>query len=401
MSKIATRIFLIFSIIWGLGYPSIFRYPLYIFVPLFLILNLKKVQNIQLKAFKKCFLSTIKKFIFSKKLYFLIPIAFYTYLWQPYGLLYLFKVLIFIFVLRNIINYADIKNNDWIYKSLIISIIIVGITIPFVGQHNQYVTASPGLFPEPSHLGFSMGPVLGLLSRKKKYSFFGITGLAFFLIFAYSKSLIIGYFFSLIFSTRFNSKFKSRKLALIIICSLFILISAKAIIMFKIAGLNNNEIDYGIFGSSLVWFFWLKHSLLEILRNPLGIGPFGWLQNGLEVPLAIPECNNKMICIYSGKLMNTLNQRDMASLLAFGISSFGFIFPIYLFYLVNRICENTIKISNNYSQLEPISILLLSYICTYMFRWTGFTAGPLIGILCMMPKPHLKNIEDISQSRVK
>ena len=67
--------------------------------------------------------------------------------------------------------------------------------------------------------------------------------------------------------------------------------------MFKIAGLNDNEIDYSVFGSSLVWFFWLKHSLIEMFRNPLGIGPFGWLQNGLEVPLLIPECNNKMLCI--------------------------------------------------------------------------------------------------------
>ena len=32
---------------------------------------------------------------------------------------------------------------------------------------------------------------------------------------------------------------------------MFIIISAKALIMFKIAGLNDNEIDYGVFGSSL------------------------------------------------------------------------------------------------------------------------------------------------------
>ena len=91
----------------------------------------------------------------------------------------------------------------------------------------------------------------------------------------------------------------------------------------------------------------------------------------------------------------------MASLLAFGISSFGFIFPVCLFSLVNRICKNTINISDKHSKLEPISILLLSYICTYMFRWTGFTAGPLIGLLCMMPKPHLNCREDISKSSLK
>ena len=116
------------------------------------------------------------------------------------------------------------------------------------------------------------------------------------------------------------------------------------------------------------------------------MGPFGWLNNGSEAPLLIPACNYEVLCISSGKFITSLNQRDLSSLLAFGLSSFGFVFPVYLFLLLNRICKNTIKISNNLYQLDPISILLISYTCIFMFRWTGFTEGPLLGLLCLMPK---------------
>ena len=102
--------------------------------------------------------------------------------------------MIFIFILRSFINYEDKKNNDWIYQSLIISIIIVGISIPFWSQLNLYVTASPGLFPEPSHLGFTMGPVLGGPIEEKNIVFWNNWYDLFFDIFLF-KSLIIGYFF--------------------------------------------------------------------------------------------------------------------------------------------------------------------------------------------------------------
>ena len=364
----------------------------------FLIATSNKIKNLEFNIFKRDFSSKINNFIISKNVLFFIPIAIYVYIWQPSSLLYLFSILIFIFVLRSIVNYRDIEDNDWIYKTLIISIIIVGLSIPFVGPFHENVPASPGLFPEPSHLGFSMGPVLGVLTRKKKYSFIGFIGITFFCIFSFSKSLIISYFFSLIFGQRFNSNFKSQKAALIIIFSLVIIITAKALIMYEVEGFSENEIDFGVFGSSLIWFFWLKHSLVEIFVSPFGIGPFGWLQSGIEVPLSIPECNYEVLCIYSGKFITTLNQRDMASLSAFGISSFGFLYPFYLFYLFNKICKNTIKISSNCYKLEPISILLLSYICTYMFRWSGFTAGPLIGLLCLMPKPNSHSDEDICKN---
>ena len=65
------------------------------------------------------------------------------------------------------------------YNLSIISIFIVLISVPFRGSFNEFVQASPGLFPEPSHLGFTVGPLLGILSRNKKYQPIGFLGILF------------------------------------------------------------------------------------------------------------------------------------------------------------------------------------------------------------------------------
>ena len=390
MNKIFPKIFLIFSILWGVGYPSPFRFPIYILIsPLIFILSIG-IKDKKLSELLLPFFSSFRDFLCSKNIIFLIPIISYLFLWETPNFLYLGSIFVFIFVMRVSINYEDLGGEDWIYKTLIFSILINAISLFFVGSFSEYVTSSQGLFPEPSHLGFTLGPILGLLTRRKKYSYLGLILMVFFCIFFYSKSLIISYFFALVLSGRFNSKIKSQHLSIAIIFVILILILLKAFFMFKIMSLNENEIDFGIYGSSLVWLYWLKSSIVYLQSNPLGLGPFGWLDNGAEMPIFIPECNLNVICKHAGKFITSLNQRDMSNSIAFGISSFGFLFPAYFYFLLNRICKNIIKIRENYYQLDPISILLISYICVYAFRWTGFTAGPLIGLLCLMPKCNFK-----------
>ncbi len=386
MNKIFSRIFLIVSILWGVGYPVPFRFPIYILIsPLIFLLSIgikdKKLINLFIT-----FSSSFRDFVCSKKIIFLIPIVSYTFLWETSNFFYLCSIFVFIFVMRFSLKYEDLGGEDWIYKTLIFSILINAVSLFFVSSFNDYVPASQGLYPEPSHLGFTLGPILGLLTRRKKYTYIGIISMVFFLIFFYSKSLLISYFFALFLSGKFNSKIKSHHLSIAILFVISIVILMKAFFMVKIMSLNENDIDFGIYGSSLVWIYWLKNSIINLLSNPLGLGPFGWLDNGAEMNIFIPECNYKVICKHSGELITSLNQRDMSNAVAFGISTFGFLFPAYLYFLLNRICQNIRAISENYNQLDPISILLISYICVYSFRWTGFTAGPLIGLLCLMPR---------------
>ena len=111
--------------------------------------------------------------------------------------------------------------------------------------------------------------------------------MVFFLIFFYSKSLLISYFFALFLGGKFNSKIKSHHLSIAILFVISIVILMKAFFMVKIMSLNENDIDFGIYGSSLVWIYWLKNSIINLLSNPLGLGPFGWLDNGAEMNIFI------------------------------------------------------------------------------------------------------------------
>ena len=390
MNKIFSRIFLFFSILWGVGYPLPFRFPIYILISPLIFLLSSGIKDKRLINLLITFSGSFRDFICSKNLIFLIPIVTYTFLWETSNFLYLCSIFLFIFVMRFYLKYEDLGGEDWIYKTLIFSILVNAVSLLFVGSFSEYVPASPGLYPEPSNLGFTLGPILGLLTRRKKYTYVGLTLMLFFLIFFYSKSLLIGYVFALLLSGKFNSKIKSKHLSIAIIFFISILILMKAFFMVRIMSLNENEIDFGIYGSSLVWIYWLKNSIIYLQSNPLGLGPFGWLDNGAEMHIFIPECNYNVICKYSGELITSLNQRDMSNAVAFGISTFGCLFPAYLYILLNRICKNTKAITENYNQLDPISILLISYICVYSFRWTGFTAGPLIGLLCLMPSGYSK-----------
>ena len=69
----------------------------------------------------------------------------------------------------------------------------------------------------------------------------------------------------------------------------------------------------------------------SLITNPIGLGPFGWLTNGVDLTTRfMPECDYEVICKYSGKFLTSLNHSDLASLNFFGIVSFGILYSYYL-----------------------------------------------------------------------
>jgi hypothetical protein len=60
------------------------------------------------------------------------------------------------------------------------------------------------------------------------------------------------------------------------------------------------------------------------------------------------------------------------------------LYSLFLFSFLNFLCKFKIFISKLYFRLNPLSILIISYIFTYIFRWTGLTAGPLLGLLFLL-----------------
>ena len=399
MHKNFIKLFFIFSLLWGIGYPYMFRYPLYISIAPFILITSNKFKYFKLSELTKYF-STLKKDIkFSRFFIVSIVVVLYFFYWTSYSFIYATSLLAFVFILRFFVKLEDIDDEDWIYKSIIIAIIIAGLSLPFFGSYSKIyyletIRASNGLYPELSHLGFSLGPALGLLTKKKSFRIYGILGTIYFVIFSFSRTLIISYLFTLFLPKRFNNKLKSHHLATIIFCLLAFIYSIKGFLLLGLENIETSQIN-PIWGSSIVWFYRLKQSLSILITNPIGLGPFGWLTNGVDLSTRfMPECDFNVICKYSGKFLTSLNHRDLASLNSFGIASFGILYPYYLFLVLNNICKKTIKVSEKYYVLEPISILLISYIFIYMLRWTGFTAGPLLGLFCLMPKMVKKNKVD-------
>ena len=136
--------------------------------------------------------------------------------------------------------------------------------------------------------------------------------------------------------------------------------------------MNNEIIQYP---SILIWYSWLKYSLINLSNYPLGMGPFGWIDI-INNSHPISLCKGEALCKINGSLITNLNKRDLASFTSFGLASFGVLFPLVLFSLLNFLCKFKVFISELYFRLDPISILSITYIFTFMFRWTGLTAGP-------------------------
>lgn len=399
MHKFSIKIFFITSILWGIGYPQIFRLPLYFFTSILIIVTSNRFTNIvillnQLEKFN------IKKYFKFRKINLLVlPLVFYLFTWNLYSLLYVFCIIVFIICITYFSNTHDLLNTNSIYDLSVISIFIVAISVPFRGSFSEFVSASPGLFPEPSNLGFTIGPVLGVLTGKRNYRPLGFLGILFFSSFCFSRSLWISYLISVFLSIKFKNNFKSVYLSL---CILGLIILASFSLYFfadRMVNIYDNHAELSKYSSTLIWYGWLKQSLINLINYPLGIGPFEWIDNIRFLPEALfhennvipylQKCNFESFCKVDGFLITGLNIRDLASLLSFGIASFGALFPVFLFMLIHKLCSTRIQISPEFYTLHPLSVLCISYICTYMFRWTGFTAGPLLGTLCLIGSANL------------
>lgn len=382
MHNFSLRIILITSLLWGIGYPNFFRIPLYIYIIIASVIlsNSFRIDNLRniLKSFN------INKFFKSNKinyLYFLLLLI-YFFTWKTFSIIYMLIIISFTLFCSYFIKTEDITSKDWFYNSLVITVSLAAISVPFVGPFNQYVSASPSLYPEPSSLGFTMGPILGLLTFKKGYRTFGIFGILFFNYFCFSRSLWIGYLFTSFINRKFNHKLSSPILASGIFC---LFIFSVSVLFFFVARIENVfSIDNGIiqYSSILVWYGWLKYSLQNLIQYPFGMGPFGWIEliNYLD-PLNL--CHGEVICKINGSITTSLNQRDLASFTSFGFASFGLFFPLLLYSFINYFCHFKITCSKLYFKLNPLSILIISYTFTFMFRWTGLTAGPLLGVICL------------------
>ena len=354
MHKLSLQIFFILTLTWGIGYLQFLRYPIYIYSAILIILTTPKISLYKLKPI----------------LFIIFPISMYLIIWERYSILYFLLVLLYIFFVRSTVNFPENEDYQWVYKSIVFVVIITIISLFLMESRSIYQDISSGIYPEYSHLGFTLGPALGLITSKKKYRFFGIGSILFLAFKCFSRSLIIGYFVSLLLNLKYDLKLKSNKLALLIIIITTVLVMTFFIyVNLVIVPQIYSPSDTSIRASSIIWAININKGFNIMTLNPLGVGPFGWIKDGIE-----------RLFIHTD--LTSYNQRDMASLAAYGIASFGWLFFVYLFYIFKWVL-NDINLSKGFYRINPLALLTISYIITACFRWTGITVGPLVGMLCL------------------
>ena len=147
MHSFYLRIILISSILWGVGYPNLFRIPLYVYViTISLILSnsfkLNSIRNIQ----NLIDVNKISKFNINYFWFLLLFI--YFFIWKTFSIFYLLTIISFVLIGSFLLKTEKIKSKNWFYSSLVISVSLAAIGALIVGPFNQYVSASPSIFPD-------------------------------------------------------------------------------------------------------------------------------------------------------------------------------------------------------------------------------------------------------------
>ncbi|MDA7635189.1 hypothetical protein N8755_04680 [Alphaproteobacteria bacterium] len=206
------------------------------------------------------------------------------------------------------------------------------------------------IFDEPSHIGISIGPFFALtvISRKSVLSriFFFLLMLMY-AIHLPSMTFLICFISIFIYSLWFYlDNFLKVLLVAVII----------ALAYFSATGLYNNGIKEE---SLFIWGFGFIRAFDILQSNILGVGVFGWVITDLQVDFSD---------------LTTFNDRDMASIIPFILSSFGVGSSIILAFLVGP----QHHLSDN---LKFFIFVVLTMSCV---RWVGPSLGPFVLVVSLV-----------------
>lgn len=352
----------LFSIFWGIGYTEYTRYPLYFYTS-FAIIFLE-VRFIKIEY----------KYIVN-----LIIFLLYNYFISNYIESYIYPIFVILYVIflsksiEILIKKSDINVYYTLLKILFYAEIILSFNLLFQYFFSPEVFIS-GSYPEPSHLGYSFGPIFSLLLTASRQISARIITLISLLICSFvspSATLFISFLIGLIVFNIHLISFRM-KLFFSILLMIILLINLQVI---SIALGDWKGASYSI------WLSGLIRGFEYFGLYPFGVGVFGWVGNE-EIPI-----------VNLGDNHDLMNQRDLASLLPFILSSYGFfgiLGIIYLlFYLYKYDDESLID--------SYLSKLLIVYSIIFFFRWAGPTLSPflpLFSILIAIRKSNEKNIQN-------
>lgn len=346
----ALTAYIFFSIAWGLGYPNYFRFPIYIiFCPIFVLISIFNNKIYKIPA------GTI---IFS------LSLLFFTYLIErKHESIYYVSFLLIYFSLVSANLKSVIFNINLFdtFLNVIKKVLFVALIANFYQIYFNNDLFISGIFPEPSHLGFSLGPLIGILLFVRPTRYIAIFYLIAFLTFSPSSTLVLSLVIFIVFwRLREYSKYK--------LLSLTIFSLAIGVFVLIFMGIYFPEFAEKKNASQFAWLYGFVRAF-EFFPSAsvFGVGPFGW------IPITGEEDASSLA-------LELLNQRDLASLIPFGLASYGIVFIPFLFFgIFYLICFDKKSIED-----ASLSIILLTYLITFCFRWAGPTLNPflpLVGLL--------------------
>jgi hypothetical protein len=328
------------SVLWGAFYPNILRLPAYQWLAFLFVLTTFRI-NVN------------RKFIIVGLL-FLTYTAFIAEYFSSF--LYCLAIISFIYFFSSS-SIAILKFTTSINK--LKSYIIIAITLNSVVLVYQYAFVDTqfisGLFPEPSHLGYTLGPLLALMAVNNSTKRLSLVNLSICYLLSPSVTLAVSFVVTYILWL-VRAKDKLILFAVVVLMLLIGSVSLYCYSAFELAGSQaKNE-------SLQIWLFGYFRAF-DLLTNVsiFGVGPFGW----------IPESGEQDASSFAIELMN---QRDLASMIPFGIASFGPFFVFLLLYFLYLVLK--FDVSDYWDTF--FSLVVLGFIVSACFRWAGFTLTPLL-----------------------
>ena len=328
------------SVLWGAFYPNIFRFPAYQWFALLFVLT------------------TFRLNINRKLIIVGLAVLTYTALIADYfsTFLYCFVIISFIYlfssssipVLESI--KSDNKLKKYINTAITLNSVVLVYQYAFVDT--QFIS---GFFPEPSHLGYTLGPILALMVTNNSTQRLALVNLFICYMLSPSLTLIVSFVVTyIVWLVR-----AIHKLTLFILIVSMLLIGVVSLYYFNTFELTALESKNE---SLQIWLFGYVRAF-DLLTNVsiFGAGPFGW----------IAESGEEDASSFAIELMN---QRDLASMIPFGIASFGPFFIFLLLYILYLVLKFDISDSLD----TFLSLVVLGFILSACFRWAGFTLTPLL-----------------------
>lgn len=354
---------IISSVLWGIGYPSPIRYPLYIAcVALFSFGFKLKPSNIAIKLI--CYILIVLVIsIFNSKL--LFNKVYFSFL----GLFLLSLYAILNQIPQKVISLQSFS------KALLIGVYInsIFLVIQYTYSENTFLS---GLYPEPSNLGYTLGPILAFLFFVDNLRIHSIINTSITVFLSPSSTLLLGLIvFGILWFIRNKRHHK------VFLLTLLILLSTSLLIV--VLSLKNDYFYKEKLASTQVWLngYRKAYNCVLIEKHYFGVGPFGWIsQDGENAVLESTLLESNFI---------ELNQRDLGSMIPFLLCSYGLLVLPILIFVIYQLS----KYDNNNIFEMMISLLLLTYFVVFSFRWAGFVLSPfltLVAFYLYLKKPFTK-----------